>query len=162
MDYVLLILKALAGGVAAIGYAILFNTQSSSLVTIFFIGITGIFIKVGLMLFGINVIITSFFGATSVGFLSYYLARYIKRPPLTIAIPSIIPMVPGIFLYRMMIGFVKLADSREITEHEFIKLLSHTYSNGIKAIFILCVLAIGISFPYLLFRKSSLHYIHKK
>ena len=162
MDYILLVIKAFAGGIAAIGFAILFNTHRSSLLTIFFLGTAGIFIKTGVMLFDINTIITSFFGATIVGFLSYYLALYIKKPPLTIAIPSVIPMIPGIYLYRMMIGFIKLADNKEFNEQEFINLLSYTYSNGIKAIFILCVLAIGISFPYLLFRKSSVHYIPKR
>jgi len=161
MDYIHLILKAFAGGFAAIGFALLFNTNRSALLTIFFLGAAGIFIKVGGMLFDINIIFTSFFGAVFVGFVSYYLALYIKRPPLTMAIPSVIPMIPGIFLYRMMIGFVELAANKQFGEQEFISLLSFTYSNGIKAIFILSGLALGISFPYLLFRKRSLHYITK-
>ncbi|WP_421919998.1 threonine/serine exporter family protein [Marinifilum sp.] len=161
MDYIYLALKALAGGTAAIGFAILFNTDRSSLLTIFFLGAVGIFIKIGGLLFDLDMIITSFLGAIFVGFLSYYFALYIKKPPLTIAIPSVIPMVPGIFLYRMMIGFVKLVDSNEFSETEFVNLLSDICSNGIKALFILCFLAIGISSPYLLFRKNSVHYIQK-
>ncbi|MGS0523828.1 threonine/serine exporter family protein [Zobellia nedashkovskayae] len=162
MDYIHLILKAFAGGVAAIGFAVLLNADRSSLATIFFLGATGVFIKTGLLFFDFNIIIASFFGAIMVGFSSYFLALYIKKPPLTIAIPSVIPMIPGLFLYRMMIGFIELAGSKELSDHEFVKLLSYTYSNGIKAIFILCVLAIGISFPYLIFRKSSMHYLRKR
>lgn len=159
MDLNVLIFKGLAGGVAATGFAILFNSERSALPAIFVFGLIGVLLKFGGMVGGMNIIATSFFGATMAGFLSYFLARRLRKPPLLLAIPSVIPMIPGIFLYRMMLGFIRLADKTELSSTEFVDLLYYTSSNGLKAFFILSALALGISLPYLLFRKATVYYL---
>lgn len=158
MNYILL-LKAIAGGIAAVGFAILFNTNKVVLFSIFLMGSTGVLLKLGLNIaLGANIIITTFIGASANGFIGYIFGIRWKKPPLIISIPSVIPMVPGIFLYRMMIGIVRLA-SNTTEPGTFNQNLMFTVSNGSKAIFIVMGLAIGISLPYLVFRRNSLNYL---
>jgi uncharacterized membrane protein YjjB (DUF3815 family) len=160
VDYPVL-LKAVGGGFAAVGFAVLFNTGRNILYSIFLIGFTGILVRLVLNTgMGLNIVIASFLAASANGFISHFAALLLKKPPLVIAIPAAIPMVPGIFLYRMMLGIVRLTGNSTDALSLFQQDLSFTISNGSKALFILMGLAIGISMPYLVFRKHSLHYMN--
>ncbi|MCT4613450.1 MAG: threonine/serine exporter family protein [Marinifilaceae bacterium] len=161
MGVVYLLCKALAGGVAATGFAILFNVRRPSLLYIFVLGFIAIFTKILLMNNGINIIFSSFVAAVFVGLLCQLVSVMKQTPPLVVAIPSVIPMVPGIFLYRAMIALIKLADTKTKGDG-FIDLLSGFSHNTLTAVFILCSISIGISFPYLIFRKTSFNYYNNK
>lgn len=159
MELLLILEKSILGGLAAVGFAVLFNVFPRTLYAIFGLGMLGIFLKMLFLSLGINIILATFIGAASIGLLSQWLSYAIKTPVLIISIPSVIPMIPGAFLYRMMIGFVRMAGNME--EDAFLDVLSHTINNGMKAIFILLVLALGISLPYLIARKDSVNYFGK-
>lgn len=160
MDYIFL-LKAIAGGLAAVGFAVLFNTDKGILPGIFAIGFVGIFVRTCMLdVAGLHFVIASLIAATTNGFISHFSAVHFKKPPLVIAIPSVIPMVPGIFLYRMMLGIVRLTGTAPDQVAKFQENLSFTIANGSKGIFVLMCLAIGISMPYLVFRKHSLQYLN--
>jgi uncharacterized membrane protein YjjB (DUF3815 family) len=75
-------------------------------------------------------------------------------PPLVFSIPGVIPMVPGIFTYKLMLGMIRLTGE---TGSDFNAVFDDTLSNGLKAIFILMTLAVGVSMPNLIFRKESFH-----
>ncbi len=66
---------------------------------------------------------------------------------------AVIPMVPGVFSYKMMIGLIQLAGNT--TTVEFSSILNETINNGLKALFILLTLALGVGLPLLLTRKDS-------
>ena len=86
-----------------------------TLPVVFGLGAIGGMAKVLLLLSGVNIILSSFIGATLIGILSVYAAHRKHAPPLIFSIPSVIPMVPGAFAYKMMIGFMSL--STESSEH---------------------------------------------
>lgn len=140
-------------GLAAVGFAILFNVPVRGLLVVFIMGALGGGLKLFAMSFGANVVFSSFSGAFFVGFLSIYAAHIKHIPPFVFAIPSVIPMVPGAFAYRMMLGIIRLTD--DIDSATFQTLLEETVSNGLKALFILMSLALGVSAPMLLTRKDS-------
>jgi uncharacterized membrane protein YjjB (DUF3815 family) len=156
MDFLMIFEKSLLGGIAAVGFAILFNAFHRTLSSIFCLGALGIFLKVVALSFDVNIILATFIGAASIGMLSQWVSYLTKTPILIISIPSVIPMIPGTFLYRMMIGFVRMTGN--VDDNEFLIILSNTINNGVKAVFILMVLALGISLPYLIARKDSVNY----
>jgi uncharacterized membrane protein YjjB (DUF3815 family) len=63
-------------------------------------------------------------------------------------------MVPGILTYKFMLGMMRLTDA---TGNSFNDTLAFTINNGLKAMFIMMGLAVGVSLPNLIFRKQSFH-----
>ena len=140
-------------GCAATGFAILFNVPVRTLLPIFIMGALGGLTRVILLANDINVIIATLAGATLMGFLSIFFAHNKHAPPPVFAIPAVIPMVPGIFAYKMMLGLISLAGSVDPATYNII--LSETINNGLKVMFILMSLAGGVGIHMLITRKES-------
>ncbi len=140
-------------GFAAVGFAILFNVPQRTIWAIFLMGALGGALKLLTISLGGGVILGSFFGAVLVGFLSIAAAHYKHSPPFVFAIPAVIPMVPGAFAYRMMLGVIRLTG--DVDQTAFLKLMEETVDNGLKAFFVLMALALGVSAPMLLTRRES-------
>ena len=148
-------MKSILGGFAAIGFAILFNVPKRLLLHIFVMGAIALFIKsTCLDFFHINIIFTSFLSSSTIGVIGLLVSRYKRTPPLILAIPSVIPLVPGIFIYNTLIGLMKMASE---SDNGFYDLFIQTTHNGLKATFILMVLAIGVAIPNLLLRQQSFY-----
>ncbi|SHF32709.1 Uncharacterized membrane protein YjjB, DUF3815 family [Mariniphaga anaerophila] len=153
MDYSVFFENWIWLGFASVGFAILFNVPVRTVWVIFLLGALGGTLKLITMQLGGGIIIGSFFGAMLVGFLSIYAAHFRHAPPFVFAIPSVIPMVPGAFAYRMMLGLIRLTN--DSTPTVYTQLLDDTVRNGLKAFFVLMVLALGVSAPMLLTRRES-------
>lgn len=139
--------------VAALGFAILFNVPKRTLIMVGVSAALGGSIKLLLIGFGANIIIASFLGAIFIGFLSIPVAHKLHAPPLIFSIPAVIPMIPGAFAYKAMIGIIKLAT--QINQEDYEMALNQATTNGIKACFILVALTAGVSFPMLITRQES-------
>lgn len=148
-----IITKSIWSGIAAIGFAILFNVPRRTIFSIWGLGAIGGLIKFSAMHFDTGIVFASFLGATVVGILSIKLAHLRNSPPLIFSIPSVIPMVPGFFAYNMMLGLIALT-SIENTE-AYLQTLIETVNNGSKMLFVLISLGTGVAIPMLLSRKES-------
>lgn len=153
MEWLLILEKGIWFGCAALGFAILFNVPRRTLLPIFILGALGGLTKVILGHFGVNVIVGSLCGATLIGFISIYFAHYKHAPQPIFAIPAVIPMVPGVFAYRMMLGLINLAS--DLNPETYSQVLAQTMHNGLKVMFILISLATGVGIPMLITRKES-------
>ncbi|MBV5312147.1 MAG: threonine/serine exporter family protein [Prolixibacteraceae bacterium] len=149
-----IISKSFWAGIAAIGFAILFNVPRRVIFSIWTLGALGGLIKFTAMQFEFGIVFASFLGATAIGVISIKMAHMRNSPPLVFSIPSVIPMVPGFFAYKMMLGLIALA-SIENTD-AYLQTLIETVNNGAKMLFILISLGIGVALPMLLTRKESI------
>ncbi|MGE5429386.1 MAG: threonine/serine exporter family protein [Methylococcaceae bacterium] len=149
-----ILIKSFWAGVAAIGFAVLFNVPRRTIYAIAIIGIIGGLIKFTAMHFNLGIVFGSFLGATVVGIFSIQMAHLRNSPPLVFSIPSVIPMVPGFFAYKMMLGLIALT-SIENTD-AYLQTLIETVNNGAKMAFVLLSLGIGVAVPMLLSRKESI------
>ena len=140
-------------GFAAIGFGILFNVPQRTLWVIFLLGALGGALKLFTLLLGGGIVLSSFVGAMLVGFLSINAAHFRHAPPFVFAIPAVIPMVPGAFAYRTMLGIIRLTGTLE--KNTFLQLMEDTVDNGLKTFFVLMALALGVSAPMLLTRAES-------
>lgn len=145
--------KSIWSGVAAIGFAILFNVPRRTIFAIWGMGAIGGLVKFSAMHFDLGIVFGSFLGATAVGIISIQMAHLRNSPPLVFSIPSVIPMVPGFFAYKMMLGLIALT-TIENTD-TYLQALIETVNNGAKMMFILISLGIGVAIPMLLSRKES-------
>jgi uncharacterized membrane protein YjjB (DUF3815 family) len=153
MEWMVYFEKGIWFGFAALGFAILFNVPVRTLVIIWLMGALGGLIKVALMQWGVGVVLSSLVGATFIGIVSVFAAQNKQAPPMVFAIPAVIPMVPGVFAYRMMLGLIKMAGDSPAEMQ--MQVLSETVNNGLKAMFILMALAAGVAIPMLITRKES-------
>ena len=149
----ILILKSICGGIAALGFGALFNVPARSLFHIFLFGGIGVFCKFLLLHFQANIALASLVGAIAIGFLSIPAAHYKHTPPLIFYIPAVIPMIPGIFAYRMILGLITLTGSTKVSTYN--TTLLETVNYGLKVLFILISLSVGVVIPMLLLRKES-------
>ena len=153
MEILEIIIKSLAAGVAAIGFGILFNVPQRTILPIIILGTAGGLIKFGTMHFEVGIVLASFLAAIVIGIISIQMAHFRNSPPLVFYIPSVIPMIPGFFIYKMMLGFMSLSN---ISDNElYIRNLIQTVNFGTKATFILISLGIGVAFPMLIMRKET-------
>lgn len=143
-------------GIAAIGFSIIFNVPKRTLAPIAFLAFCGTFTKFLAMNVGFGIIMSSFFGAIVVGFLTLYIARHFYTPPLIVSIPGVIPMVPGIFIYNFILGLFNLGSGNISIDPKIGNFLLFTTSNGLKAFFIIMGLAIGVAIPMILTKKESI------
>lgn len=149
-----IITKSIWAGIGAIGFAILFNVPRRTIFAIWGLGAIGGLIKFSAMHFDLGIVFASFLGATVVGILSIQLAHLRKSPPLVFSIPAVIPMVPGFFAYKMMLGLIALTTIDNTDD--YLQTLIVTVNNGAKMMFILISLGTGVAIPMLLSRKESI------
>lgn len=147
----MLLEKGLWAGFAALGFAILFNVPPRTLFAIWLIGALGGLSKFALLSFEVNIIMSSFAGASLIGILSIPLAHKIHSPPLIFSIPAVIPMVPGAYAYRMMLNLINIAIKPGQNDH----LVADMFQNGMNVAFILLAISVGVAVPMLITRKDS-------
>jgi len=141
-------------GFAALGFAVLFNVPQRTLLIIWILGALGGLVKILMVHSGFSVVMGSLAGATIIGISSVYAAHSKHAPPLVFAIPSVIPMVPGVFAYKMMLGLIHLAGNKVTDGYD--QILNETVNNGLKVFLILMCLSVGVAFPTLVTGKSSI------
>lgn len=154
MELLTILEKGFWAGFAALGFAILFNVPQRTLIMIWLMGALGGLTKFMLMGLEVNIALASLAGASLIGVLSVYAAHNKQAPPLVFSIPSVIPMVPGAFAYRMMLGCMELAGTSANAQN-YLNTLAETTNNGLKAIFILIALSAGVAIPMLVTRKDT-------
>jgi len=154
MDLLKIVELALWTGIAGVGFGILFNIPRKAIFTVFILGLEAGFIKFTLLNFHIDIVLSSLIAALSVGILSMPLAHRIHQPPVVFSIPSVIPMIPGYFAYETVLSIMNFT-FMETDSIKRIELMDAIFSNGFTMLFILISLTIGVSFPMLLLRKST-------
>jgi len=149
-----ILIKSFWAGIAAIGFAILFNVPRRTIFSIWSLGAMGGLIKFTAMNFDLGIVFSSFLGAVGIAIVAIQMAHMRNSPPLVFSIPSVIPMVPGVFAYKFMLGMIALTSIENADA--YIQTLIETVNNGAKMMFVLISLGTGVAIPMLLTRKESI------
>jgi uncharacterized membrane protein YjjB (DUF3815 family) len=144
--------KAFWCGWAALGFGILFNAPLRALPPIWVAGfVTGLIKFTALHpVVGLGIIGSSFLAAMVSGFVVVFIANWQRLPPSIVAIPAVIPLIPGIFAYKTMLGAMKLTTSIG----DDYTILSTTVHTGLKTLFIVLGISLGVAIPIQLFRHG--------
>ncbi|MDE3235707.1 MAG: threonine/serine exporter family protein [Bacteroidota bacterium] len=159
MEWILILGKAFWCGFGAVGFGILFNVPPRTLFALWVGGAIGGFLKFSLLQLSAGVVFASFVGASFIGILSIPIAHFRHVPPMIFSIPSVIPLIPGVFAYRTMLGLIKLTGS---IGPDYSQVIADTVNNGVKTLFIIMSLAVGVAVPMHLMRKESVKNIRLK
>lgn len=146
--------KVLWSALAALGFAMLFNTPPRLLLGCVLCGAMGFPLRRLLSDTGVlGEELATLAAAVIVGFLALALARRLRAPATIFSVSGVIPMVPGRFGFEAMIGFVQVVTGSPRANSAM--LLVEASVNAIRAILILGAIAVGIAVPTLLFNRRK-------
>jgi len=105
--------KALLGAVAATGFAMLFNAPRYTLVWCAACGALGLTLRTLAMACGVGVELATLFASTSVSSFSFWPHNRLTLPTHIFSIPGVINMVPGVYAYQAMTGFLRFVQEKD-------------------------------------------------
>ncbi|GGB19463.1 threonine/serine exporter family protein [Agarivorans gilvus] len=138
----ILVEDAIFSSVPAVGFAMVFNVPSRMLPLCAIGGAFAHCLRTLCIHWGVPLEWATLVASTSVGLVGVYWSRryLIPRPVFTVA--SIIPMIPGSFAFKTMVGIIGLY-SGGFSE----ALLATVIENGLRTLFILMALSFGLAIP---------------
>jgi uncharacterized membrane protein YjjB (DUF3815 family) len=140
-------------GVAALGFAMLFNVPVRTLGACFIAGAVGHGTRAVLMHFGVGIEAGTLVGSVVIGFLGVWFGRIWQAPAPVFTVPGAITMVPGSFAFRTMLGILEIAASANAATGGDV--LWTTSVDATKTALILGAIAVGIAAPSLLFHRQK-------
>lgn len=137
---------AIATGIAAMGFAMNFNVPRRSLPAVMLLAIIGMSVRnfIGFEL-GQGLILGSLAGASLISLLAVRLVQPTRSPNHVLSIPSVIPMVPGILMYRGIFGLVHMGN--DVTQ------FMAAFTNILNAALIVLCLSVGVAIPNIFVRR---------
>jgi uncharacterized membrane protein YjjB (DUF3815 family) len=148
-----LALDAAWSGLAASGFAVLFNLPRRFLPWCFVIGAVSHGLRAALMTLGwVGIEAATLVAAMFLGFSALAVARSRHVPLVTFALPSAIPMVPGAFAFKAMLGVLRLVAGSGATDPE---LAVAAMVSASKTALILLAIVIGVGTPRIVFPRKT-------
>ncbi|QSX31756.1 threonine/serine exporter family protein [Shewanella cyperi] len=151
MDMLWLLLNdALFSAIPALGFAMLFNVPKRFLPYCAIAAALGHSFRTALLQLELPIEWATFAAAALVGTVTIAFARRHLAPPLLYAVAAIIPMIPGTYAFNTVIALVQLTAQSQVSP----ALTGAVISNGLKTVFILGALSVGLALPGLLYFRT--------
>jgi len=141
---------AFFSAIPALGFAILFNVPQRYLGYCALAGALGHSFRTLIMHFNMPIEWATFAAAALVGVITIQFAKRHLAPPLMYAVAAIIPMVPGTYAFNTVIALIQLTAQSQVSP----ELSALVIVNGLKTVFILGALAVGLALPSLLYYRN--------
>ncbi|MBC8100865.1 MAG: threonine/serine exporter family protein [Armatimonadetes bacterium] len=137
---------------AALGFAVLFNVPPRHLPACMGCAALGHALRTLVMQWGGTIEFGTLLASTTVGFVAYGLSRRRHAPSTLFAIPGVIPLIPGAFAYRAMLGLVTMVG---IAPEQATDLLAQAGVNLIRTGLMLGAIGVGIAAPAILLQRED-------
>lgn len=141
----LLMQKGCWAAVATLGFAVLFNAPKYTLPYCALIGAFGYALRTALMSGGMSMVFATLGAALLIGVLATILARRFAVSGVLFTVSPAIPLVPGSYAYKAVMGMVMTASASELEPRS--ELLLAALDNGLKATLTILFLSFGIALP---------------
>lgn len=144
---------AIAAAISAMGFATIYNTPKRIMPVLAITGIIAVctrnFVNLGPSNGNIGldqgIIIGSFVGSAVASIIATRSQHIHHIPHQIIAIPSVIPMIPGVMMYRSLFGFIQMDG--------VIGELTFAFNWAIKASLVILFIALGVAIPNIFIRR---------
>ncbi|MFR9605705.1 MAG: threonine/serine exporter family protein [Rikenellaceae bacterium] len=149
-----LIIDAIFSAIAAIGFAVISNPPAKAVMISAILSAIGHSFRYFLLFdLQMNIAVATFFAAFLIGLMSVLFAKIIRCPSEVFTFPSLLPMIPGMYAYRMFLSFAKF--TRTADSALYSGLIEDIFANGMTALFVMLALVVGVSIPVMLFHRES-------
>ena len=143
----------LAAAISAIGFSMIFNTPRQLMWAVALGGIISVctrnFVNLGPSSGNIGLdqglVVGSFAGSAVVSIICCALVRQLHTPHQLLSIPSVIPMIPGVLMYRALFAFINM--------HGIEGEVTVAMNNAIQASLTILFIALGVAIPNIFFRR---------
>jgi len=144
---------ALAAAISAVGFSMIFNTPRRLLPVVAAGGVTAVCIRnfvslgssTGNIGLDMGLAIGSLAGSAVVSLLATQAIHWFDAPHHCISIPSVIPMIPGVLMYRSLFALIDM--------HGVVGEVTVAMHNGIMASMVILFIALGVAIPNIFFRQ---------
>ena len=148
---------ALAAAISAMGFSMIFNIPRRLLWVVAIGGILAVctrnFVNLGASTNNIGLdmglVMGSFAGAVLVSIIALKAVHWFHVPNHVLTIPSVIPMIPGVLMYRMLLGFISINVKTLEQVPPFLRALESGVNSGLV---IFCI-ALGVAIPNIFARR---------
>jgi len=110
---------------------------------------------------GFDIATASLGGALTIGFGSFFAGKKSRCPMTVLSIPSLLPMVPGIYFYKIILSLIMFlrvsGDSPESATY-----MQAIWSNFLFAFTTTFNLAVGATLPHFIFKEKAFTLTRKK
>ncbi len=144
-----ILLKAFFGALASVGFAVLFNVPRRILLWCGICGALGLGLRTLGLTLGASLELSTLLGATAVGFFSFVPHHRLVLPTHVVSIPGTINMVPGVYAFKAMTGFMTFANTKDSAEF-----FAASY-NFLTTLYVLMAIAMGLVLPSLFLRINK-------
>lgn len=138
---------AIAAAISAMGFSTIFNVQRRLLWVVAIGGVISVctrnFVNFEL---GLGPVFGSFTGAFVVSLIAVKAVHWFHVPNHVLTIPSVIPMIPGVLMYRALFSFINI--------HGVIGEVTHAFFNGVNSALIILCVALGVAIPNIFVRRN--------
>ena len=143
----------LAAAISAVGFSMIFNVPRHLLWIVALGGIVSVCTRnlvslgpssgnIGLDL---GPVVGSFVGSALISVVCCTLIHRLHTPHQCLSIPSVIPMIPGVLMYRALFALIDM--------HGVVGEVTVAAANGIRASLIILCIALGVAIPNIFFRR---------
>ena len=133
--------QVIAAAISAMGFSIIFNLPHRLLPVVAVGGIITVLLRnFAVLECGLSQTAGSFLGAAVVGLLALKAIHWFHTPNIILTIPSAIPMIPGVLLYRLLFALINI-DSLGPDA------LLAGLRSGVNAVTIIIGIAVGVAIP---------------
>lgn len=149
-----ILIDGLLAAVAAVGFAAISNPPKQSFLYVPILAAIGHMLRYCLMTYlNVEIAFATFVASMFIGFVCIPFAYRVRIPSEVFSFPALLPMIPGMYAYRALLGALNFMKTTEETAREaFIPII---FSNAITAIMIMFALGIGVAIPIFLFYRHS-------
>ncbi|MGI6233408.1 MAG: threonine/serine ThrE exporter family protein [Prevotella sp.] len=144
---------ATAAAISAMGFSMIFNLPRRLLPVVAVGGIIAVctrnFVNLGPSNNNVGLdqglIIGSFAGSTLISIIATKAMHWFHTPHHCLSIPSVIPMIPGVLMYRALFGYIDM--------HGVVGELTFATSNMMKASLCILFISVGVAIPNIFVRR---------
>lgn len=145
----------LFAAVAAIGFGAISDPPLRAFPSIAILAAVGHALRFCLMTYlGVDIATASLCASFTIGMGSVLLAKRIYCPMTVLYIPALLPMIPGMFAYKIVFSLIMFMQNLKVPELQQ-KYMMDLCTNSIVTCSVIFMLAVGATMPLFLFKKRA-------